>query len=251
MQTAKVLAIVNRRLAEMLWPGQDAIGRRFSEAGPDGPWLEVVGVTGTGKYRFLFEDPQPYFYVSLAQEYSALRVLHVRTRLSPEALAPAIEREIHGLEPDLPLYDVQSMKKALGGGYGLFAVRTAALFAVILALLGLSLAVVGLYGMVSYMTSERTHEIGVRIALGANPKQIATMVIGEGARLTVAGTVIGLIGAFVLARVLGKLLFGVAPTDPTSFALASMCLLMVTLLATYVPARRAMRVDPVVALRSE
>jgi len=130
-------------------------------------------------------------------------------------------------------------------------VRTGALFAAILALLGLSLAVVGLYGMVSYMTSERTHEIGVRIALGANPKNIATMVIGEGARLTVAGTVIGLIGAFVLARVLARLLFGVAPTDPTSFALASLCVLIVTLLATYVPARRAMQVDPVVALRSE
>lgn len=250
-ERSRPVAIVNRRLAEMVWPGQDAIGRRFSEAGPDGPWLEVVGVTGTGKYRFLFEDPQPYLYVPLAQEYSALRVLHVRTTLSPEALAPAIEHEIHGLEPDLPLYDVQSMKKALDGGYGLFAVRTGALFAVILALLGLSLAVVGLYGMVSYMTSERTHEIGVRIALGANPKHIATMVIGEGARLTVAGTVIGLIGAFVLARVLARLLFGVAPTDPVSFALASVCVLIVTLVATYVPAHRATKVDPVVALRSE
>jgi hypothetical protein len=118
-ERSRPVAIVNRRLAEMLWPGQDAIGRRFSQSGPDGPWLEVVGVTGTGKYRFLFEDPQPYFYVPLAQEYSALRVLHVRTTLSPEALAPAIEHEIHGLEPDLPLYDVQSLKKALDGGYGL------------------------------------------------------------------------------------------------------------------------------------
>jgi putative ABC transport system permease protein len=250
-ERSRPVAIVNRRLAEMLWPGQDAIGRRLSQAGPHGPWLEVVGVTGTGKYRFLFEDPQPYFYVPLAQEYSALRVLHVRTTLSPEALATAVEHEIQGLEPNLPLYDVQSMKKALDGGYGLFAVRTGALFATILALLGLSLALVGLYGMVSYMTSERTHEIGVRIALGANPKNIATMVIGDGARLTVAGTVIGLIGAFVLARVLARLLFDVAPTDPTSFALASLCVLIVTLVATYVPARRAMRVDPVVALRSE
>jgi predicted permease len=247
---SRPVAIVNRRLAELLWPGQDAIGRRFSQAGPDGPWLEVVGVTGTGKYRFLFEDPQPYFYVPLAQEYSALRVLHVRTALSPEALAPAIEREVHALEPDLPLYDVQSLKRALDGGYGLFAVRTGALFAVTLAFLGLSLAVVGLYGVVSYMTSERTHDIGVRIALGASPKHIATMVIGEGARLAVAGTVIGLIGASVLARVLARLLFGVGPDDPISLTLASMCVLIVTLLATYLPARRAMRTDPVVALRS-
>ena len=118
---------------------------------------------------------------------------------SPDALAPAIEHEIHGLEPDLPLYDVQNMKKALDGGYGLFAVRTAALFAVVLAGFELTLAVVGLSGMVSYMTSERRHEIGVRIALGANPKHIATMVIGEATKLMVAGTVIGLIGAFALA----------------------------------------------------
>jgi predicted permease len=245
------VAIVNRRLADVLWPAEDAIGRRFSQAGPEGPWLEVVGVTATGKYRFLFEDPQPYFYVPLAQEYSALRVLHVRSTLSPEVLAPTIEHEIHGLEPDLPLYDVQSMTKALNGGYGLFAVRTGALFSVILAGLGLSLSVVGLYGLVSYMTNQRTHEIGVRIALGANSKNIIAMVIGQGARLALAGMVIGLIAAFVLGRVLARLLFGIAPTDLDSFALASVCVLLVTLVATYLPAHRATKVDPLVALRSE
>ena len=235
----------------MLWPGRNPVGRRFSQAGPQGPWLEVVGITRTGKYRFLFEDPQPYFYVPLAQEYCALRVLHVRTRLSPLALAPAIEREIHRLEPDLPLYDVQSMKKALDGGYGLFAMRTGALFAAILAFLGLSLAVVGLYGMVSYVTSERTHEIGIRMALGANRRNIAVMVIQEGARITFGGMMIGWIGAFGLARVLSRFLFGVPPIDPVSFALASMCVLIVTVVATFVPARRATTVDPVVTLRSE
>jgi predicted permease len=250
-EQSQPVAIVNRRLAEMLWPRRDAIGRRFSQSGPEGPWLEVVGVTATGKYRFLFEDPQPYFYVPLAQEYTALRVLHVRTTGSPELLAPVVEHEIQSLEPDLPLYDVQSLNKALDGGYGLFAVRTGALFAVILAGLGLSLAVVGLYGMVAYMTSERMHEIGVRIALGANSRNIAAMVIGEGVRLTLTGAVIGGIGALGLARVLAKLLFGVVPADPASFALASLCVVVVTLLATYVPARRAIRIDPVVALRSE
>jgi predicted permease len=250
-ERTRPVAIVNRRLADVLWPGQAAIGRRFSQAGADGPWLEVVGVTATGKYRFLFEDPQPYFYVPLAQEYSGLRVLHVRTMLSPEALAPIVEREIHALEPDLPLYDVQSMTQALNSGYGLFAVRTGAFFAGILALLGLSLAVVGLNGMVSYMTSERTHEIGVRVALGADSRNIAAMVIGEGARLTVVGSAIGLAGALVLARVLSRLLFAVPPADPASFAAASLCVLAVALAATYLPARRATRVDPTVALRAE
>jgi ABC-type antimicrobial peptide transport system permease subunit len=166
-------------------------------------------------------------------------------------LARAVESEIHRLEPGLPLYDVQSMRKALDGGYGLFAARTGAHFAVIPALVGLSLAMGGLYGMVSCMTSERTHEFGVRIALGADPKSIAWIVIREGARLTVGSTAIGTLAAFAFARLLARFLFGVAPLDPASFALAFAGMSTVTLAATYVPARRAMRVDPAVSLRSE
>jgi putative ABC transport system permease protein len=248
---ARPVAIVNQRLVDTIWPGQDPIGRRFSDAGAEGPWMEVIGVTGTGKYRLVFEDPQPYFYASLAQQYTPLRALHVRTALSPTALAPAVEQAIHDLEPNLPLYDVQSMTRALEGGRGFFLMRTGALFAAILAFLGLTLAVVGLYGVVSYMTNERTHEIGVRIALGANRSSIVAMVLQEGARLTARGMAAGLVGAVVLTRLLERLLFGVAPTDPVAFALASICLPVVTLAATYLPARRAMRVEPMVALRSE
>lgn len=248
---SRPVAIVNRRLADVLWAGKNPIGRRFSQGGLDGPWLEVVGVTATGKYRFLFEEPEPHFYVPLTQEYSALRVLHVRTSLAPEALAPVVEQEIHTLQPDLPLYDVQSMKKALNGGYGLFIVRAAAWFAAVFALMGMSLALIGLYGMVSYMTNQRTHEIGVRIALGASPREIAAMVIGQGARLTAAGMAIGLFGAFVLARLLSRLLFLVAATDPISFAAAAVCVVFVTFAAAYVPSRHATRVDPAVALRAE
>jgi predicted permease len=248
---ARPVAIVNQRLADTLWPGQDPLGRRFSEAGSNGPWMEVVGVTETGKYSLVLEDPQPYFYTSCRQQYTALRVLHVKTRLSPTALAPAIEQAIHDLEPNLPLYDVQSMTRALEGGRGFFLMRTGALFAAMLGFLGLILAVVGLYGVVSYMTIERTHEIGVRIALGANARNIATMVLREGARLTAAGAAVGLITAFALTRVLTRLLFGIAPTDPASFGLAFIGLLIVTLVATYVPAHRAMKIDPLTALRSE
>jgi predicted permease len=248
---ARPVAIVNQRLADTLWPGQDPLGRRFSEAGSNGPWMEVVGVTETGKYSLVLEDPQPYFYTSCRQQYTALRVLHVKTRLSPTALAPAIEQAIHDLEPNLPLYDVQSMTRALEGGRGFFLMRTGALFAAMLGFLGLILAVVGLYGVVSYMTIERTHEIGVRIALGANARNIATMVLREGARLTAAGAAVGLLTAFALTRVLTRLLFGVAPTDPASFGLAFIGLLIVTLVATSVPAHRAMKVDPMTALRSE
>ena len=250
-ERSRAVTIVNRRLADLLWPGQDPLGRRFSQAGPNGPWLEVVGLTPTGKYKFLFEEPQPYYYVPAAQEYSAMRVLHVRTTSSPEAFAPEIEREIHRLQPELPLYDVQTMKKALEGGYGLFTVRIGALFAAILAFIGLSLAVIGLYGVVSYMANERTHEFGIRIALGANRRTIAMAVIRSGAMLVLSGTAIGLAGAWGLTRFLSRLLFLVPLLDFASFASAFVCVAVVTLIAMFLPAQRATRVDPAVALRSE
>jgi hypothetical protein len=250
-ERSHAVAIVNRRLADLLWPRQDPLGRRFSQAGPDGPWLEVVGVTQTGKYGFLFEDPEPHYYVPTAQEYTPMRVLHVRTTGSPEALAPAVEREIHRIQPELPVYDVQTMKDALGGGYGLFMVRTGALFAAILAFIGLSLAVIGLYGVVSYMANARTHELGIRIPLGANRKGIAMTVIRNGAILMLSGTSIGLARAWALTRLLSRLLFRVPPVDFVSFAAAFCCVAVVTLVAMSIPAHRATRVDPVVALRSE
>jgi len=170
---------------------------------------------------------------------------------SPEARGPVIEREIHRIQPELPLYDVQTMKNALDGGFGLFTVRTGALFAAILAFIGLSLAVIGLYGVVSYMANERTHEFGIRIALGATRKAMAMTVIRSGAMLMLSGTAVGLAGAWGLTRLLSKLLFGIPPLDFVSFATAFVCVAVVTLIAMSIPAQRATRVDPVVALRSE
>jgi putative ABC transport system permease protein len=250
-ERSRAVAIVNRRLADLLWPGQDPLGRRFSQAGPEGPWLEVVGVTPTGKYQFLFEDAQAYYYAPSAQEYTAMRVLHVRTTAPPEALAPVIEREIHRIQPELPLYDVQTMKNALDGGYGLFTVRTGAFFAAILAFIGLSLVVIGLYGVVSYMANERAHEFGIRIALGAPRKAIAMTVVRSGAILMLSGTTVGLAGAWGLTRFLSRLLFRIPPLDVVSLAAAFVCVAVVTLIAMSIPAHRATRVDPVIALRSE
>jgi predicted permease len=248
---SRAVAIINRRLADLLWPGQDPLGRRFSQTGPAGPWMEVVGITPTGRYRFLFEDPQPYFYVPVAQEYTAMRILHVRTTGPPEALAAGIERQINSIQPDLPVYDVETMKDALNGGYGLFLVRTGGLFAAILAFLGLSLAVIGLYGVVSQMAHERIPEYGIRIALGANRRDIAMTVIRDGAILLVWGTSIGVVGAFGLARFLSAFLFGLPPVDWATFVAGIICVAAVTLIAMSVPAHRATRVDPVIALRSE
>jgi predicted permease len=245
------VAIVNRRLADLLWPDQDAVGRRFKGVAAGSPWMEVVGVTPTGKYQLLFEDPLPYFYVPIAQHYTALRVLHVRSRQAPEAIRQAVERAIHGLEPDLPLYDVQSMSKALDSARGRFLVRAAAFFAAMLALLALVLTVLGLYGMVAYVTGQRTQEIGVRIALGATARNVVQLVATEAVRLTVLGVAIGSVGAYATARLLRRLLFGVAPTDWVAFVIALVALMAVTAAATWIPARRAARMDPLRALRSE
>jgi predicted permease len=250
-EQSRPVALVNQRLADMLWPGWDPIGRRFRSGGPNGPWIEIVGVTSTGKYRFLFEDPQPYFYVPIAQEYTALRVLQVRTSMPPETLAPTIERAIRALEPNLPLYDVQSMAQALGSGLGFFPVRVGAFSAASLGLLALALAIVGLYGVVSYLTSQRTHEIGVRMAIGATQHDIVRLVLHDGSKLVLSGLAAGLLVTLTCSRVVGSFLFGISARDPLTLVSVAPILGCVALIACAIPAWRAARVDPTVALRSE
>jgi predicted permease len=250
-EQSRPVAVVNQHLADMLWPGRDPIGRRFRSAGPDGPWVEVVGVSNTGKYRFLFEDPQPYFYVPIAQEYTGLRVLQIRTSMSPEALAPAIERAIRELEPNLPLYDVQSMTEALGSGLGLFPVRVGAISAASLGLLACALAIVGLYGVVSYLTSQRTHEIAVRMAVGATQHDIVRLVLQDGANFVLFGLAGGLLLTLACSSVIGSFLYGVSARDPLTLVSLAVMLGGVALIACAIPAWRATRVDPTLALRCE
>ena len=250
-EQSRPVALVNQHLADMLWPGLDAIGRRFRPAGPDESWIEVVGVTNTGKYQFLFEDPQPYFYVPIAQEYTALRVLHVRASTAPEALSPAIERAIRALEPNLPLYDVQSMKRALGSGLGFFPARVGAVSAASLGLLALALALVGVYGVVSYLTSQRTHEIGVRMAIGATQNDVVRLVLHDGSTLVLFGLAAGLVATLACSRVVESFLFGISARDPLTLVSVAPILGCVALIACAIPAWRAARVDPTVALRSD
>ncbi len=245
------VAIVNQRFADVLWPGRDPIGRRFKSARPGDPWIEVVGVTITGKYHFLFEDPQPYFYVPLEQDYTGLRVLQVRTSMAHEALVPAIESAIRAFEPNLPLYDVQSMRQALGSGLGFFPVRVGALAVTTLGLLAFTLAIVGLYGVVSYLVSQRTQEFGVRIAVGATRRDVVRLVVRDGLRLILIGLAAGLLVTLMCSRVVGSLLFGVHPTDPLILLGAAPILGGVALIACTIPAWCAARLDPTVALRSE
>ena len=250
-EQSRPVALVNQHLADMLWPGRDPIGRRFRSAGPEGSWVEVVGVTHTGKYRFLFEDPEPYFYVPIAQEYTGLRVLQIRTSMPPESLAPAIQRAIQALEPDLPLYDVQSMSQALGSGLGFFPVRVGAISAASLGLLAFVLAIVGLYGVISYLTSQRTHEIGVRMAIGASRKDIVRLVLQDGSKLVLSGLAAGLLVTLACSRIVESFLFGISARDPLTLVSVAPILGCVALIACAIPAWRAAGVNPAVALRSE
>jgi len=250
-EAAPRVAIVNERLADLLWPGQDPPGRRFRSPGPDERWIEVIGVARTGKYQFLFEDPQPYVYVPIAQEYAGLRVLHVRSAIAPEALAPTAERAIHALEPHLLLYDVQTMKRALGSGLGYFPIRVGATAVAAFGLLAFALAIVGVFGVTSYLSSQRTQEIGVRMAVGASREQIVRLVLGDGSRFVIAGVAAGLAATLAGSRLLGSFLFGISAYDPFTLAGVVVILTGVALIACAIPAWRAARVDPTVALRSE
>ena len=245
------VAIVNQRLADLLWPGRDPIGRRFSAVGSQGRWMEVVGMTATGKCRFLFEGPQAYYYAPIAQHYTPLRVLQIRTSLPAETLAGTIEQIVHEREPRLLLYDVQSMRRALGGGYGFFLVRTGAISAASFGILGLALACVGLYGVVSYMASQRAHEIGVRLALGATSRDVLRLVLGDGLGLITLGLAVGLVTAVGCSGFLDRFLFGVSARDPLTYAGVAPMLAAVTLSACVIPAWRAARADPMMALRQE
>jgi predicted permease len=244
------VAIVNQFMAERLWPGQDALGRRFRMTG-NADWMEVVGVARDGKYNFIFQDPGSYFFIPMEQHYRATRALQLRTAGSPEALAPLVQREIRALNPDLPVYDVRSMRRTMDGGNGFFLLNMGALFGSSLGVLGLILALVGIYGVVSFTASQRTQEIGVRMALGAQSHHILRLIVGRGLVLVAAGIALGLLASFGVSSMLGSLLFGVSTKDPVTFVTVPLVLGAMAVLASYIPALRATRTDPMLALRQE
>ena len=245
------VAIVNETMAKRFWPSQDPLGHHFSFDKPDAPEVEVVGVARNSRYFQATEDPQEYFYVPLSQHYAAMRTMHVRTSVQPLTLAGAIQAEIHDLEPNLPVYDVELLRHSLQGPNGFFLPRMGAIFASIFGMLGLLLALVGVYGIISYAVSLRTHEIGVRMALGAQSKNVLAMILRQGVALTASGILFGLVVSFAVTRFMKSLLFQISAFDPLTFVSVSGLLLAVSLLACYFPACRATTVDPLVALRYE
>jgi len=245
-EKAPPVLIVNEAFAKRFWPDQDPIGRRVRTAGKN---HEVVGVAKDGKYFSLGEDPKAYMYFPLAQDYHASTVMHLRSAGDPEALLGAVRREIRGLDPLLPIADLKTMHAALG--FALIPARMAAGVVSAFAGIALLLAAVGLYGVIAYSVTQATRDIGIRVALGASSRDVLRMVLGGGMRLALTGLAIGLAAGVALARLMQGILYGVSASDPFSYASASLVLITAALLASFFPARRATRVDPMVALRAE
>ena len=250
-EKAPQVAIVNQTMAKKLWPNEDAVGKHFSIKGANGPFIEVVGVAQDGKYQNLTEDPQPFFYVPTEQSYQPLRTIHVRTSVPPKTLALQIEALIHEVVPNVPITEVKTMNEALQGANGFFLFRFGAQLTSTMGLLGLILAVVGIYSVVSYAAAQRTQEIGIRVAMGASPQDILKMVLRQGLTVVGVGLAVGLLLALAGTRVMGGLIVGIKPTDPLTFGVVLGLLTAIALLACWVPARRATRIDPLVALRYE
>ncbi|MET0396781.1 MAG: FtsX-like permease family protein [Longimicrobiaceae bacterium] len=245
--------ILGQGVARRLWPGQDPLGKRVQlVVGERTPWLTVVGIAPDLRYEEPGDgDPQAalHAYLPYARAASGMMTLVVRTAGDPAATAPAVRREVRAVDPALPVWDVRTMRETqayaawnrrlMGEIFGSFGV------------LALVLATLGVYGVMAYAVSQRTREIGIRMALGAQAADVLRMVVGRGAVIAAAGVGAGLLGAFAVSRVMRGILFGVQPGDPLTFGAVAALLLATALLASWLPARRAARVDPLTALRTE
>jgi macrolide transport system ATP-binding/permease protein len=243
------VAIVNETFARRFLPARDAIGHRFNFSGPDKPYWEVIGVAADGKYNSLGEDPKAAFYRPLLRDYSRNATLVARTTGNSQSALAALRSELQRLDPTLPLYNVQTLSEHMR--VPLFPFRMAATVLGGFGVLAIVLAAIGIYGVMSYVVAGRTREIGVRIALGAARRDVLLLIIRQGMTLAVIGLGIGFLIALGVAQLLAKILFGVSPVDPLTFAGVSLLLGLVAALACYIPARKATKVDPLLALRYE
>jgi predicted permease len=241
---APPVLMINQAFADRFWPGDNPVGKQVRTWGED---YEVIGVVPTGKYTSLGEDPKPFYYMSMNRFYSGAFFIHVRTAGDPSPMLETVRRQVLELEPTLPVSDLQTMHEALGIAF--LPARLAATVVTGFAALALTLAAIGLYGVIAYQVSQGTREIGIRMALGAESGDVLGLVVRQGMILTAIGLVVGVFGGYALARLMAMLIYGISPTDVIAFLVAAMILSAISLLATYLPARRATRVDPMVALR--
>ena len=247
------VAIINDAMWERYWPGQEPIGKQFTQLDDPDHVQQVVGVVRNSRTAEITGPIGPFFYMPIAQNYTSLQTLQVRaeTAAASSAMAKPVLELIHSPEPTLPVGDVESMNQALNGANGFLLYRLGATIAAGLGLLGLALAILGVYGVVSYSAAQRTHEIGIRMALGAEPGQVIGTIFRQGLTIVGIGILLGLLAAAGIAKLAGSFLVGVSAIDPLTFVSVSMLLAAIALLACYIPARRATRVDPMIALRYE
>jgi putative ABC transport system permease protein len=240
------VVIINTAMARQLWTNQDPLGKRIKH-GTQQNWLTVIGVVGDVRQRRLDLEPYPQIYVPYADYQHTTMTLAVRAASNPTGLVAAVRREASGLDPSLPVFNVMTINQALTQSTA--DKRLTMTLLSLFAALAMALATVGIYGVLSYMVTQRTHEIGVRMALGAQQGDVVKLVVGQGMRLVLVGLSVGWLAALFLARLMSSLLFGVTPSDPGIFLVVTMLLFIVTLSACYIPARRASKIDPIVAVR--
>ncbi|MGH9935731.1 MAG: ABC transporter permease, partial [Blastocatellia bacterium] len=245
------VAIVSEAVAQRYWPNENPLGKRLRPGGAPGAWLSIVGVAREVKYRGLPQNPNtdPDVFFPLPQAPRRDLSLVMRSHVDPASLVAAVRGELKKLDPDLPVYSVTTMAELVADRMA--QARFSATLLGLLGALALALAAVGNYSVMSYAVTQRTRELGVRMALGAQARDMLRLIIGQGMKLALTGVLIGLGGAFALTRMLQTLLFGVTATDPLTFAGIAVLLTFVALMACYLPARRATKVDPLVALRQE
>jgi putative ABC transport system permease protein len=250
-ENTKYVAIINETVAQRFWPNQNPIGRHFYRNGKLHQSIEVIGVAKDSYTNLFSSTMQPFFYLPLSQDYVSLVTLQVRTTQAPETMIAPLQKQIEALAPGLPVFNVQTMTDGLYTLAGFLIFQIGAGLTAALGLLGLLLAVVGVYGVVSYVTAQRTHEIGIRTALGAQRVDVLKMVLGQGLVIVGLGIGIGVLAAAAAGRVVRNFLVGVSPTDPLTYGVVSFVLVLIASFACWIPARRATRVDPLVALRYE
>jgi predicted permease len=243
------VAVINEAFARTYWPDQNPIGKRFRKSGADSPWITVVGLIANARTESLTEAGVPKIYLDLYQTGGKRLAIFLRGNLDTAEIPDEVCEQVQSVDPTLPVFGAQTLDETVSAS--LSERRFSMVIVGLFALTALFLAGLGIYGVISYVVSERTHEIGIRIALGAESGSILQMVLRQGLGLAFAGAAVGLVGALIVSHLMGGLLYGVRSTDPLTFAGVALLLIGVALFACYIPARRAIRVDPLVALRHE
>jgi predicted permease len=250
-ETAEKVALINDALARKYWPGENPIGKRINTGFEGkGVWVTIIGIVGDVRQQSLREPTVPEMYRPFFQHNSLPPLtIMIRTATAVSTLAPSIRSAVWSIDNNVPITDLQPMTEVVA--QSISQARSTMLMLTAFATIGLVLGVIGIYGVISYSVSQRTHEIGVRMALGARSTDVIKLVLGQGLRLTLIGAALGVLGAFALTRLISSLLFGVSASDPSTFVIITIFLAAVALLASYIPARRASKLSPMVALRYE